>query len=60
MSQPPQPVPLMWEMVVATVLGVTVGIWTNNLLLGCGVGIGLGVVLSIIKTLLVERKKRKR
>jgi len=31
----------------------------DNLLLGCGVGIAVGILLSIIKTLYVDRKRRR-
>ena len=32
----------------------------DNLLLGCVVGIGVGIVLSIARTLYVDRKRRRR
>jgi hypothetical protein len=47
-------------MVIATVVGVAVGLGLDNLLLGCVVGIALGVVLSIGKTLYLDRKRRRR
>lgn len=61
MSQPPrhEPISHTLEMVTATVVGVAVGLGTDNLLLGCAVGIGLGIVLSIAKTLYVDRKRRR-
>lgn len=49
-AQPPQPVSLLWEMVVATILGVAAGVIADNIVVGSGVGIVLGVVLSVIKT----------
>jgi len=57
---PPEPVSHTVEMIIATVVGVAVGLGMDNLLLGCGVGIGVGVVLSIGKTLYVERRRRQR
>ncbi|WP_303638673.1 MULTISPECIES: hypothetical protein [Stenotrophomonas] len=55
---PPQPISHNVEMVIATIVGVAVGLTVDNLLLGCGVGIAVGVLLSIIKTLYVDRKRR--
>jgi len=40
------------------VVGVAVGLATDNLLLGCIVGIGVGIVLSVAKTLYVDRRRR--
>lgn len=60
MSQPtPEPISHTTEMVIATLVGVAVGLGMDNLLLGCGVGIAVGVVLSIGKTLYVERRRRR-
>ena len=36
------------------------GLGADNLLLGCVVGIAVGIVLSIAKTLYVDRKRRRR
>ncbi|PII15367.1 hypothetical protein CR920_05920 [Stenotrophomonas indicatrix] len=61
MSAPkPEPISHTAEMVIATVVGVAVGLTVDNLLLGCGVGIAVGILLSIIKTLYVDRKRRRR
>jgi len=59
-KQPTQPVSHTSEMVIATVVGVAVGLGLDNLLLGCFVGIGAGIVLSIARTLYVDRKRRQR
>ena len=59
-TQPPRPISHTAEMVIATVVGVAVGLGLDNLLLGCFVGIGVGVVLSIARTLYVDRKRRQR
>lgn len=58
-QQPPQPVSHTAEMIIATVVGVAVGLGRDNLLLGCVVGIAVGIVLSIGKTLYVDRKRRR-
>jgi hypothetical protein len=58
-SQTPEPISHTTEMVIATVVGAGVGLTTNQLLLGAIVGVALGIVLSIGKTLYVERKRRK-
>ena len=58
-QQPPQPVSHTAEMIIATVVGVAVGLGLDNLLLGCVVGIAVGIVLSIGKTLYVDRKRRR-
>lgn len=55
---PPEPVSHTLEMIIATVVGVAIGLGLDNLLLGCIVGIVVGVVLSIGKTLFVERRRR--
>lgn len=55
----PEPISHTTEMVIATLVGVAVGLGMDNLLLGCGVGIAVGVVLSIGKTLYVERRRRR-
>ncbi|WP_295558165.1 hypothetical protein [uncultured Stenotrophomonas sp.] len=61
MSAPkPEPISHTVEMVIATVVGVAVGLGADNLLLGCVVGIAVGIVLSIAKTLYVDRKRRRR
>lgn len=54
-SQSPQPVPLLWEMVIATIVGVVVGLIADNIIIGSCAGIGVGVVLSVIKTVRAER-----
>lgn len=61
MSTPPQqPISHTAEMVIATVVGVGTGLAFDNLLLGCFVGIAVGIVLSIARTLYVDRKRRQR
>jgi len=61
MSAPkPEPISHTAEMVIATVVGVAVALTVDNLLLGCGVGIAVGILLSIIKTLYVDRKRRRK
>ncbi|WP_422507445.1 hypothetical protein [Stenotrophomonas sp. GZD-301] len=57
---PPQPISHTAEMVIATIVGVGIGLARDNLLLGAGIGIAVGVLLSIAKTLYVERKRRQR
>ena len=47
MSAPkPEPISHTAEMVIATVVGVGVGLGADNLLLGCVVGIAVGIVLA--------------
>lgn len=59
MSAPkPEPISHTAEMIIATVVGVGVGLGADNLLLGCVVGIAVGVVLSIARTLYVDRRRR--
>jgi F0F1-type ATP synthase assembly protein I len=55
---PPTPVSHTAEMVIATVVGVGIGLFRDNFLLGAGIGIALGILLSIAKTLYVDRKRR--
>lgn len=54
----PTPVSHTAEMVIATVVGVGIGLFRDNFLLGAGIGIALGILLSIAKTLYVDRKRR--
>lgn len=56
---PPKPVSHTAEMIIATVVGVAIGLTTDNFLLGAGVGIGLGIVLSVARTVVVERRRRR-
>ncbi len=60
MSTPPPPVSHTTEMVIATVVGAAVGLLSENYLLGGIVGIVLGIVLSVGKTLYQDRKRRRR
>ncbi|MFI8717781.1 hypothetical protein ACIGHF_07825 [Stenotrophomonas sp. NPDC077464] len=60
MSTPPPPVSHTTEMVIATVVGAAVGLFSENYLLGGIVGIALGVALSVGKTLYLDRKRRRR
>lgn len=57
---PPQPISHTAEIVIATIIGVAIGLTRDNFLLGAGIGIAVGVLLSIAKTLYVERKRRQR
>jgi len=57
-TTPPTPVSHTAEMVIATVVGVGIGLFRDNFLLGAGIGIALGILLSIAKTLYVDRKRR--
>jgi hypothetical protein len=59
MSTPP-PVSHTTEMVIATVAGAAVGLLSENYLLGGIVGIVLGIVLSVAKTLYLDRRRRRR
>ncbi|MFG3447645.1 MULTISPECIES: hypothetical protein [unclassified Stenotrophomonas] len=60
MSTPPPPVSHTTEMVIATVAGAAVGLLSENYLLGGIVGIVLGIVLSVAKTLYLDRRRRRR
>ncbi|MGH8038759.1 MAG: hypothetical protein ACREPD_13550 [Stenotrophomonas sp.] len=59
MSTPPPPISHTLEMVIATVVGVAIGLARDNFLMGAIVGIVLGVGLSIAKTLYVDYRRRK-
>ncbi len=60
MSTPPPPVSHTTEMVIATVVGAAVGLLSENYLLGGIVGIVLGIVLSVGKTVYLDRRRRRR
>ena len=60
MSTPPPPVSHTTEMVIATVVGAAVGLLSGNYLLGGIVGIVLGIVLSVGKTVYLDRIRRRR
>jgi hypothetical protein len=60
MSTPPPPVSHTTEMVIATVVGAAVGLLSGNYLLGGIVGIVLGIVLSVGKTVYLDRRRRRR
>ncbi|MGY8565151.1 hypothetical protein L0938_17235 [Paracidovorax citrulli] len=60
MSTPPPPVSHTTEMVIATVVGAAVGLLSENYLLGGIVGIVLGIVLSVGKTVYLDRMRRRR
>jgi len=47
-------------MVIATVVGAAVGLLSENYLLGGIVGIVLGIVLSVGKTVYLDRRRRRR
>ena len=59
-APPPQPISHTTEMVIATMIGVAIGLTRDNFLLGAGIGIAVGVLMSIAKTVYVERKRRRR
>lgn len=44
------------ETIIATCVGTTLGLFTDNLALGTGVGIAVGCLLSVIK--LIRLRKR--
>lgn len=48
MSEPAQP-SFLWEIIIATMVGASVGYWLDNVVVGSGVGIGLGIALSVLK-----------
>jgi F0F1-type ATP synthase assembly protein I len=58
MSTPPPPISHTTEMVIATVVGVAIGLTRDNFLLGAIVGIVLGIGLSVGKTLYLDYKRR--
>jgi F0F1-type ATP synthase assembly protein I len=58
MSTPPPPISHTLEMVIATVVGVAIGLTRDNFLLGAIVGIVLGIGLSVGKTLYLDYKRR--
>nr|WP_145478529.1 hypothetical protein [Stenotrophomonas rhizophila] len=60
MTMPPPPVSHTTEMVIATVVGAAVGLLSENYLLGGIVGIVLGIVLSVGKTVYLDRRRRRR
>jgi hypothetical protein len=60
MSTPPPPVSHTTEIVIATVVGAAVGLISGNYFLGGVVGIVIGIVLSVGKTLYLDRKRRRR
>ncbi|WP_313343875.1 hypothetical protein [Stenotrophomonas sp.] len=60
MSTPPPPISHTTEMVIATVVGVAIGLTRDNFLLGAIVGIVLGIGLSVGKTLYLDYKRRNR
>ncbi|MDC6705787.1 hypothetical protein OEZ83_25825 [Leclercia adecarboxylata] len=59
-APPPQPISHTPEMVIATIIGVAIGLTRDNFLLGAGIGIAVGVLMSIAKTVYVERKRGQR
>lgn len=48
------------EMVVATVVGVTLGLSTGNYALGIGVGIGVGILMIVVRALLWHLRDRRK
>ncbi|MEE7547136.1 hypothetical protein HF319_08905 [Xanthomonas sp. Kuri4-1] len=56
MSIPPsRPPSYALEIVIATVVGAAAGLWLDNLVVGSGIGIALGAVLSVLK---MQRARR--
>jgi len=49
MSQPPPQKSYLLEIIMATCVGATLGLLTDNIVLGTAVGIALGALLSAIK-----------
>jgi len=49
MSQPPPQKSYLLEIIMATSVGATLGLLTDNIVLGTAVGIALGALLSAIK-----------
>ena len=49
MSLPPPKPSYMLEIILATCVGATLGLLTDNIVLGTAAGIALGAVLSVIK-----------
>jgi len=49
MSQPPPRKSYLLEIIMATCVGATLGLLTDNIVLGTAVGIALGALLSAIK-----------
>ncbi len=45
------------EIVIATVVGVGVGLALDNVVIGAGVGIALGIVLSAVKIVRAGRAR---
>ncbi len=48
------------EMIVATIVGVTLGLSTGNYALGIGVGIGTGILMIIFRALLWRLRDRRK
>lgn len=47
------------EMIVATVVGVTLGLSTGNYALGIGVGIGTGILMIVARALIWRLRDRR-
>lgn len=47
----------LWEIILATMVGAAVGVWLDDVVVGSGVGIGLGIVLSVLKMTRSEKNK---
>lgn len=56
-TPPPAPINHTAEMVIATVFGVMYGLKNNDYLTGIFVGVVAGVVLSMVHTWVVRRRK---
>lgn len=55
---PAQPPPSTTrEILIATVVGVAVGLWLDNVVVGAGIGIALGVLLSVLKIVRAGRPR---
>jgi F0F1-type ATP synthase assembly protein I len=46
------------EIIIGTCVGATVGLLADNLILGTGVGIALGCLLSVIKVTRMQKKDK--
>ena len=56
-NPPPAPVNHTAEMIIATVFGVMYGLKNDDYFTGIFVGVVAGIVLSVIHTLVVRRRK---
>jgi hypothetical protein len=57
MSEQSQQPSFLWEIIIATMIGAAAGVWLDNVVVGSGIGIGLGIVLSVLKITRAGRDK---